>query len=707
MSATTATPKVGNGFSIKAMLFACTGALSILLIAGFGWNAMEAWQRFNAARQIQVFDKGANMFVTGLFEVLMERLYTNNGLQAEGPAAPALLKDIDKRRAAVRENYQAGLAELKTRDFPGKPDLLAALDGALAKADESRAMADKALALPRDQRDATLLKTFIPTITASVNASLKVWFSALHRAAQDDPALSNLATIKEIGWMMRDVAGRERSNISQAIAAGQPVPPAKIIDNAGYRARVEVLWQQLENLIQDPATHPAIQRAVAAAKAQYFGAFLRLADDLTKRGEDGGKYNVTASDFVATTTPQLGSLLDVMYAAGEASENYTEALAVRSRTTLVIALSLAAFGFILAIGTMVLVISRVTTPLTAMAVAMRKLANGDVSLIIPGSARTDEIGAMARSVQVFKDNMIETKRLHADQETQKHRAEQERRQMMLDLATKFETNVGGIVEGVSSAATGLQSTAQAMAATAEETTRQSSTVATASEKATQNVQTVATATERLAASIREISQQVMQASGMIQDGVQQATLSSGQVQGLTAAAEKIGDVVKIISGIAGQTNLLALNATIEAARAGDAGKGFAVVASEVKALANQTAGATGEIAAQIKAIQEATQASAQSIQSIAETIGKVSEVAAAIGSAVEEQGVATQAISRNVLQASQGTQEASVNIVEVNQAARQTGGAAVQVLASAGELSRTGEALKAQVQAFLREVRAA
>jgi len=308
-------------------------------------------------------------------------------------------------------------------------------------------------------------------------------------------------------------------------------------------------------------------------------------------------------------------------------------------------------------------------PVSGMTAAMSRLAAGETAVEIPSRDATDEMGAMAKAVEVFKDNMIETERLRTEQEAQKQRAEQERRAEMLDLATKFEASVGGVVDSVASAATEMQATAQSMAATSEQTTRQATTVAAASEQATQNVQTVAASAEELSASIREIGQQVTQASAMIQESVRQATMSNEQVQGLASAAEKIGDVVRIISDIAGQTNLLALNATIEAARAGDAGKGFAVVASEVKTLASQTAKATEEIAAQIKAIQEATQTSARSIQGIAETIGKVNETATAIAAAVEEQGAATQEISRNVTQAAQGTQEVSGNIGGVSQAA--------------------------------------
>jgi len=283
----------------------------------------------------------------------------------------------------------------------------------------------------------------------------------------------------------------------------------------------------------------------------------------------------------------------------------------------------------------------------------------------------------------------------------------DRRQAGLDIASKLETGIGAIVQAVTAQAVELQATAKSMSATSEETMRQATTVAAASEEATRNVQTVASATEELSASVREIGQQLTQSSRAIGEAVAQANQSNEKVQGLTQAAEKIGDVVKLISGIAGQTNLLALNATIEAARAGEAGKGFAVVASEVKALANQTARATEEIAAQVRAIQEATQSSAQSIQGIAGTIGSVNQTATAISAAVEQQDAATQEIARNISQAAQGTEEVSSNIAGVSEMATRAGAAAAQVLAAAGELSNNGAALKTQVENFLREVRAA
>ncbi|HAP45797.1 MAG TPA: methyl-accepting chemotaxis protein [Afipia sp.] len=346
-------------------------------------------------------------------------------------------------------------------------------------------------------------------------------------------------------------------------------------------------------------------------------------------------------------------------------------------------------------------------PIVALQGAMRAITSGQHDVVVPGGNRRDEIGSMARAVEVFKDSLVETGRLRAAQEDQRIASEKERRSTVLALAERFETGVGGVVNAVGAASTELRNTAESMARTAEEATKQTTAVADASEEASANAQAVAAAIEELNASINEIAQQVNESAQVAGHAAQQANQTNAEVQGLALAAQKIGDVVKLISEIAAQTNLLALNATIEAARAGDAGRGFAVVASEVKALASQTSKATDEISAQVGAIQSATRTSVEAIDGITRTIGKVNEIASAIASAVEEQGAATREIAHNVSQAAKGTGEVSANIVGVRDAARETGVAADQVVSSAAELSQNGETLKAQVDAFLREVRAA
>jgi len=351
--------------------------------------------------------------------------------------------------------------------------------------------------------------------------------------------------------------------------------------------------------------------------------------------------------------------------------------------------------------------SVITRPLTGMTEAMRRLAEGDKTIEVPTQDRADEIGKMAGAVRVFKDNMIEADRLRAEQKEAETRAAEQRKADMHKLADEFEAAVGGIVNVVSSASSELESTASILATTAEANQQLSSSVATVSDEATTRVQSVASASDQLAASVNEISRQVQASSKIANEAVEQARMTDTRITKLSQAAQRIGDVVKLIAAVAKQTNLLALNATIEAARAGEAGRGFAVVAQEVKALATQTAKATGEIASQISSMQTATQDSVNAINEIMGTICCISEIATVIAAAVEQQGAATQAISQSVQQVADGTATVAANVTEVSCGASKTGSASAQVHTSAQALSKESAHLRAEVGKFLSTVRAA
>jgi methyl-accepting chemotaxis protein len=377
-------------------------------------------------------------------------------------------------------------------------------------------------------------------------------------------------------------------------------------------------------------------------------------------------------------------------------------------TPIIWALGIAMLVITAIAGAIAFLIGRsITGPLNQLRSRMTGLAEGELEADIPGIARGDEVGAMAATVQVFKDNAVRIRRLEAVEAEAQGRAAAERRAAMESLANDFERSVNGIVRSVSTAAAGMQNTAQSMTATASDASARAATVRSASESASKDVATVAASAEELSSSVEEISRQVTRSTEIASKAVEDAVRTNATVKLLSSGAEKIGEVVQLIHSIAAQTNLLALNATIEAARAGESGRGFAVVASEVKALASQTAKATEEISAQVAAMQASTSDAVVSIAAITGTIEQMSEVTMSISSAIEEQGAATREIARNIQSVSAGSNDISGNIGGVSTAAAATGSAASDVLSSARELDNQSSKLRSAVDEFLGKVRAA
>jgi methyl-accepting chemotaxis protein len=465
--------------------------------------------------------------------------------------------------------------------------------------------------------------------------------------------------------------------------------PGLIADLA--KSRIEVAGLRSEII--------GLQNSAGQAREEINAKIEKLTDGIARLRRD---VSLPLANEIETMVGKLvdnGKLASRQSIAAAATESMSA-----ERTSLIAGVVAA----LLLIATCVFSILTIARPIGALSHAMLELADGNFAVVLPGLGRGDEIGDVAGAVEKFKVKAQE-KAMHeaALQREQEHRVAEQRRADMHNLANDFESAVGQIIETVSSASTELEAAASTLTATAERAQQLTATVATASGEASANVQSVASATEEMASSVNEIGRQVQDSARIANEAVEQAKSTNDRVAELSQAAARIGAVVELINTIAGQTNLLALNATIEAARAGDAGRGFAVVASEVKALAEQTGKATGEISQQISGIQLATNESVGAIKEISFTIGRMSEIASTIAAAVEQQGAATQEISRNIQQAAQGTSEVSSNITQVQRGASETGSASAQVLSAAQSLSGDSNRLKLEVGKFLETVRAA
>lgn len=688
---------------VRVLFMLCVSAMAAIIAVAATVFVVQEWGNYRNANEAAYLSAATAGVLRTTEQIAVSRGPQNAALIADEPANPGALTAVANARKLLADELAAARSAVAVATYPERLRALAVLDKLGRDLTEIYGKLDVAYKLPRAQRDAALIKDYVPRML-QFNALLDGVVNGLERsAAAAHESVGSLIQIARLSWDMRDAAGRRASYFTRAAGNSKMLTTGDIQGVSESTGEIRHAWARLQATVSQLSEDPALSTAVKTAEIRFFGDTDKFIAELTAKGLAGTDYGVSFQDVLKRLVGPAQSALGIRDAAMAQAMSLADA----ARDSALTRLSLVAVGMVLVallvIGVTMLFVRRMVQPLVGITAAITRLAEGDREIDVPARGRHDEIGEMAGALETLRLNAIEAARLESE-----HRAQQQAREARAArieaLTLEFDAASSEVIQSVGAAGDTMRRDAEASSRLATGTSERATNVAAGAEEASVGVSTIASAAEEMSVAVASIAERLEACAEIAASAVREVSDADKRIGGLDHAVERIGDIIKFIQDIASQTNLLALNATIEAARAGDAGRGFAVVAQEVKSLANQTARATDDIAAKIAAIQSATRSTVETNASIKATVAEVEDSASRIRGAMEVQAQTVTAITAAVDETALAADSMSTTIAAIREDTEAVAGEIDAFGAGFDSLSSRLAVLKASAGDFARKV---